>query len=544
VSTLARYFHTVRHLRPIQLAGRARLHWRRATADMRAAPALRPGSLGYVTPIARAPSLVAQDVFRFLNEERRCSIVSDWSPAGAARLWIYNLHYFDDLNATGADSRRTWHRQLLQRWTEENPPAPGDAWDPYPVSRRITNWVKWAVRGNELPAACVASLAVQARWLLPRLEYHLLGNHLLTNAKALIHAGLYFQGAEAERWLARGLHILERQLPEQVLPDGGHFERSPMYHAAVLEDLLDLLNLLRAYGRTPPSVFAATIQTMRAWLKVMTHPDGDIAFFNDAALDEAPSSAALEDYARRLGLPDAPDGRQALVVLTASGHVRALIGPACLLCDCAAVGPDYQPGHAHADSLSFELSVFGRRVLVNSGTSQYGSGAERLRQRGTAAHNTVVVDRLDSSEVWSAFRVARRARVRLHIAEVTPSGVLIEASHDGYRRLRGHNEHVRRWLLDQAALTIEDRITGPFEHAEAYYHLHPEIGVRRTAAGEVTLTGLAGGSGRLEFRGAASIEVLAGTWHPRFGVELPNQLVVARFAGAALTTRMSWRAPA
>jgi uncharacterized heparinase superfamily protein len=544
VSTLARYFHTVRHLRPIQLAARARLRWQRSAADTRAAPVLRAGCRGYVAPIARAPSLVAADVFRFLNVERRCATAADWRPAGAERLWIYNLHYFEDLNAAAADSRSVWHRRLLQRWTEENPPAPGDAWDPYPVSRRITNWVKWAARGNELPAACVASLAVQARWLLGRLEYHLLGNHLLTNAKALIHAGLYFQGTEAERWLLRGLRILEQQLSEQLLPDGGHFELSPMYHAAMLEDLLDLLNLLRAYGRTPPSALPAAIQAMRGWLRVMTHPDGDIPFFNDAALDEAPSPAALEDYAGRLEVPDAPNAQQALVVLASSGYVRARAGPAWLLCDCAAVGPDYQPGHAHADTLSFELSLFGRRVLVNSGTSQYGSGAERLRQRGTAAHNTVVVDGLDSSEVWDAFRVARRARVQLHTARLTAAGVLIEASHDGYRRLSGHNVHVRRWLLDQAALGIEDRISGSFRRAEAYFHLHPQIIARRTTSSEVTLTGLAGGSARLEFQGAASLEVLPGTWHPRFGVELQNQRVVARFAGAALTTRVSWGAQA
>jgi uncharacterized heparinase superfamily protein len=544
VSTLANYFHTARHLRPIQLAARARVAWRGPAADARAAPAPRPGRRGYVTPIARAPSLMAEEVFRFLNEERRCSTAADWKPAGAAQLWVYNLHYFDDLNAAGASSRVGWHRRLLERWIEENPPAPGDAWDPYPVSRRITNWVKWAARGNELPGPWRESLAVQTRWLLARLEYHLLGNHLLVNAKALLHAGLYFEGAEAEHWIARGLRILERQLREQVLPDGGHFELSPMYHAAVLEDLLDLLNLMRAYARAPPPALTVAMQTMRAWLEIMIHPDGDIAFFNDAALEEAPTRAALEDYARRLDLPEAQESPQPLVVLAASGYVRARAGPAYLLCDCAAVGPDYQPGHAHADSLSFELSLFGRRVLVNSGTSQYGSGSERLRQRGTAAHNTVVVDGMDSSEVWGAFRVARRARARLQTAQVTPAGVLIEAAHDGYRRLRGHNEHCRRWLLDQATLSIEDRISGAFGRAEAYFHLHPDVDARRASPSEVTLTLPAGGAARLRLEGAESLEVRPGTWHPRFGVAMQGQLVVARFAAATLTTRVSWSAPA
>jgi uncharacterized heparinase superfamily protein len=540
VSTLARYFHTIRYLRPIQLAGRAWLRCQRPTADTRDAPAPRPGCRGYRAPIEKAPSLVAPEVFRFLNEERRCSAAADWRPAGVAKLWVYNLHYFDDLNAAGAPSRIVWHRRLLQRWIEDNPPGSGEAWEPYPLSRRITNWIKWAARGNDLPALCLKSLAVQTRWLRGRLEYHLLGNHLLTNAKALVHAGLYFQGPEAERWLARGLHIVEQQLREQVLPDGGHFERSPMYHAAALEDLLDLMNLLRGYGRPLPSGLPAVIEGMRGWLKAMIHPDGDISFFNDAAFEEAPSCAALEAYASRLGLPEVPGTQQALVVLGSSGYVRALCGPAHLLCDCAAVGADYQPGHAHADSLSFELSLFGRRLLVNSGTSQYGSDRERLRQRGTAAHNTVLVDGLDSSEVWGGFRVARRARARLHAARAIPSGVLIEASHDGYRRLPGHNEHFRQWLLEAGGLRIEDRITGPFQRAEAYFHLHPEIGARRISANEVTLTCPVGGSVELRFEGAASLEVLPGTWHPRFGVAMPNQFVVARFAGAALTTRMSW----
>jgi uncharacterized heparinase superfamily protein len=232
--------------------------------------------------------------------------------------------------------------------------------------------------------------------------------------------------------------------------------------------------------------------------------------------------------------------QQPLVVLASSGYVRALCGPAHLLCDCAAVGPDYQPGHAHADSLSFELSLFGRRLLVNSGTSQYGSDRERLRQRGTAAHNTVVVDGFDSSEVWGGFRVARRARARLHAARLTPSGVLIEASHDGYRRLPGHNQHFRQWLLEAGGLRIEDRIEGPLQRAEAYFHLHPDIAVRQTSANEVSLTNPAGGSAQMRFEGASSLQVLPGTWHPRFGVTLPNQLVVARFAAAALTTQVSW----
>lgn len=544
LTSLVRYFHTVRHLRPIQVAGRARQRWHHPAADTRPAPTLRPRAPGYLAPIGRAPSLVGPQLLRFLNEERSCRTAADWNPAGAARLWVYHLHYFDDLNARDADARHEWQLELLGRWVADNPPGRGDAWDPYPTSRRIVNWVKWVARGHELPAPCHVSLAVQARWLQERLEYHLLGNHLLTNAKALVHAGLHFDGPEAERWFSRGMDILARELREQVLADGGHFERSPMYHAAALEDLLDLTNLLRAHGRSPPQSWLRAIAGMRRWLKVMTHPDGELAFFNDAAFGEAPTSAQLEDYAVRLGLAPVADPSEPLIVLAASGYVRASAGSACLICDCAAVGPDYLPAHAHADTLSFELSLSGRRVLVNSGTSLYATGPERQRQRGTAAHNTVVVDECDSSEVWAGFRVARRARARLHGAQLSPPGVLIDASHDGYRRLPHGGEHYRRWRLEPQSLSIEDRLDGAFARAEAQFHLHPDVIATIAAEREVALALPDGSTARLCAADAAALEVIPATWHPRFGVTVVNQCLTARFARGALNSRLSWTASA
>ena len=75
------------------------------------------------------------------------------------KLWLYNLHYFDDLNATGPEDRTDWHRALIDRWVGENPPFEGIGWDPYPTSLRIVNWIKWACRGNEMEPAWLESLA-------------------------------------------------------------------------------------------------------------------------------------------------------------------------------------------------------------------------------------------------------------------------------------------------------------------------------------------------------------------------------------------------
>lgn len=539
VDTLLRYLRTLQYLRPIQIIGRARLRLHHPKPDIRSAPARRPDE-AFQAPVEGSPALVAAERFRFLNVEGSCTAASDWHPQGADKLWIYNLHYFDDLSARDAAARRTWHRRLLERWVAENPPAAGVAWEPFPVSRRIVNWVKWSLRGGELPAMCRTSLAVQARWLRRRLEYHLLGNHLLANAKALVHAGMYFAGPEAERWYAHGMSLLARELREQILSDGGHFERSPMYHALVLEDLLDVINLLRAYARTPPAEWFEVVAAMRRWLKVMTHPDGEIAFFNDAAFRVAPSSAALEAYAARLGLEPLPDPHATVVALEPSGYVRALLGPAYLLCDCAPLGPDHQPGHAHADTLSFELSLAGRRLFVNSGTSQYGWDAQRQRQRGTAAHNTVVVDGQDSSEVWAAFRVARRARAQLQAARTMPHEALIAGSHDGYRRLPGRNQHSRLWRLDERSLSIQDRVSGAFGSAVARFHLHPDVAVRLLGGCEVELTRTDGASARMTFEGAAAVDVCPSHWFPEFGLAVANRCVAAHLAGNTLVTRVLW----
>jgi uncharacterized heparinase superfamily protein len=229
-----------------------------------------------------------------------------------------------------------------------------------------------------------------------------------------------------------------------------------------------------------------------------------------------------------------------LQILMPSGYVRLLAGAAWLACDCAPVGPDYQPGHAHADTLSFELSLAHQRVFVNSGTSTYQPGLERDRQRGTAAHNTVVVDSQDSSEVWSGFRVARRARARLVGAQAAAGEVSVEASHDGYRRLPGGNLHTRLWRLGNASLCIDDSVSGTFGHCDAHFHLHPDIVVEIVTANQVVLH--CGGEplARVTFADAAEVIVAAATWHPQFGVTLGSSCVTARFRGSSLHTRIEW----
>ena len=120
--------------------------------------------------------------FRFLNVEREVESAADWNRSDWPKLWLYNLHYFDDLVADRADTRAGWHRELIRQWIDENPPARGNGWEPYPTSLRITNWIKWVLTGNEPVEGMLDSLAIQARHLSRRLEYQFLGNHLFEGA--------------------------------------------------------------------------------------------------------------------------------------------------------------------------------------------------------------------------------------------------------------------------------------------------------------------------------------------------------------------------
>jgi uncharacterized heparinase superfamily protein len=564
---IARYFHTLRHLRPVQITGRLWHRLNPAKPDLRAAPSLSLAPGQWANPADRHACMLAADAFRFLNAVGRVQNCTAWNDPSQEKLWLYNLHYFDDLNAVGAADRTAWHRGLVARWVAENPPAIGNGWEPYPTSLRIVNWVKWSLAGNELDPTWVHSLSVQARWLQKHIEWHLLGNHLFVNAKALVFSGLFFAGDEADAWLAQGLNILDREVPEQVLPDGAHFELSPMYHAIILEDLLDLVNAVGVWpGRVPDAMVAQwreVAERMLRWLEGMIHPDDEIAFFNDAALGIAPKFWVLSAYAKRLGIGQglrqrcalddaiavdslphvcASEAHQPIVTLQhfrESGYVRLEGSQAVALLDVACVGPDYLPGHAHADTLSFELSVHGQRVVVNGGTSRYGLGPERLRERGTAAHSTVLVGGQDSSEVWGGFRVARRAYpFDLQIQD--EAGVLqVACSHDGYKRLPGAPVHRRTWAMNTRSLQVTDSVIGGTHTALARYILHPTVTVvaidsntwQLTLPGSQTLRVVVSvGLGRVE----------PASYAPEFGVVLPTQSLTVELAQGQAQLKWFW----
>ncbi len=547
-----KYYNTIKYLRLVQIIGQIKyrlLSRKNYKFDHSKDFELNQMANSMISPAKRNQSMVDANTFIFLNETHSISINEDWDNTNLSKLWLYNLHYFDDLNALDSHLRLEWHKDLISSWLDHNLPDKGVGWDPYPTSLRIVNWIKWHLIICPLEEQAAQSLLVQVRFLHNNLETHLLGNHLFSNAKALIFAGLFFNHFESKKWYEKGLKIISRELSEQILEDGGSFELSTMYHVILLEDLLDILNIHFTFEEKIPANLTKKINLMYSWLSTMCHPDFEISFFNDSAFNIAPSFIEIRDYISRLNekkLLDIDTEKQAeksFVDLNSSGYSRIESDDMVLLIDRASIGPDYQPGHAHADTFSFELSLFNKRVVVNSGTSTYERNIERHRQRSTSSHSTVVIDQENSSEIWGAFRVARRAKVSNKVNDIQKEQIILSASHSGYHRLYGKPTHSRSWKYFDRLLEITDIINGQGVHdIDLCFPLHPEVKII-TSSRQKVLIKSEDNEIEINFKGNGSLVVEKSTYHPEFGLSIENKKLhykLSKKIPVSIITRIHW----
>jgi uncharacterized heparinase superfamily protein len=637
-STIARrpnlglYWRTVRHLRWSQigyLAARRLLRpqffnrqsaisnrqYDRATSvRLRRLPELRFPE--WQPELAR--QMIESGEFRFLNLSVPTHGRIPWSAPELPRLWTYHLNYCDFLNLdfnraedpTGALLRAALRMAL--DWCEQSSSGATPGWEPYPLSLRVVNWLKFLGRNARRAevlgetaalARMFGSLRAQVLALEHRLEKDLLANHLLKNIKALIFAGSLLEAPESRRWLAKGQELLRREIAEQILPDGGHFERSPMYHALALEDLMDIRDLsfcLPASEVAPPSwrpeaarwgkVLSETTFRMRGYLGLILHPDGEIPLFNDSALGVAQSPSELLARAEHLALAGTYQGagRSDLAGLahtfacassgigrpsadlkvcasrstsgvttdaladTGYAIIRDRDLESCLVFDAGPLGPDYQPGHGHCDILSYELSLHGQRVVVDTGVSTYEPGPQRHYERSTAAHNTLRIDGDEQAEIWGAFRVGRRPDVgRLASGEIERM-CFARGEYQGCRGV----VHSRTVLYTAGnCWFIVDCLRGRGLHrAESFVHFHPSVQLevcqpRRNRNEHPPARGLGPGAETMRRRALVSFGrycyllmtlglpemAVSESWYsPEFGLRLPS-----RFFSLAWESRLS-----
>ncbi len=516
-----RLYHTVKYLKLKQVVWRLIYLLPRLRTPQTSSPKTK--SIPFINIIKRG---ITKDYnhFTFLSEVNQLSLVG-WDNPSQSKLWRYNLHYFDYLNQLEFENEGVeLQNNIIGKWISENPFGKGTGWEPYPTSLRIINWIKWHFRTNGLSDEAKLSLWNQVNWLAGRPEYHLLGNHLFINAKALLFASAIFGLNEDSAIYRKAIKILKEELSEQFFNDGAHFELSPMYHALAMEDLLDLYQLKSSLPSNFPSqeIEEKFLNGMN-WLHYMSYRSGELAHFNDCANDIAPTLSELKELGQKVGLKGALNSDIKFNYFKNSGFVVLKNETVHLIADIGDIGPDYLPGHAHADSLSFELSIKGQRVNVNSGTGEYGLSQERLRQRSTAAHSTIELDGKSSSEVWSGFRVAQRARItEVEICE-DDNRIEFAAVHDGYTRIASKPIHKRQWIVNDGCLEIIDEVSGSGNSVQLRYYLHPDIHVEINDEGVQLRTN----SEKLaKIRTEQNVQVVDSTYHDKFGSSRKNKCLL------------------
>lgn len=540
-SSAGRLLRTLWHLRPGQIAAQARVRllpgWHDpswvAARTPPPPPAIRWRPVGdWLLPDAHANTgeAIHAGWFTFAGERFQCGWPPAWDAPSTPLLWRYNLHYLDWIWALPGDEPAAAARD----WCRRHGPAPrAVGWEPYPTSLRLANLCLLAGRAGGAEPDLWASIWRQAEHLSRRLERHLLGNHLLENGIALALTGACFAGPDADRWRETGLGVLRAQLPEQVLSDGMHFERSPMYQARLAYALALAVNTGDPRVR---EVAAAPLERMLTALATLVHPDGEIALFNDAAFGVAHAPGRVLDFAAAaLGIPRP----RPLDALPDGGYFRGANARGDLvLCDAGPLGPDYLPGHAHGDMLSFELSLGGRRTIVDAGTFDYVPSDMRRYCRSTAAHNTVTVDDADQAEFWGTFRVGRRGRPHDVRHEPAADGFALEGWHDGFRRVAGGATHRRRFRWHGAGVLLvhdEVRAQRPARVATRL-HLHPDCVVVE-ASGPRVRAAIGDAPFTVAFTADARTRIEEG-WHcPRFGERRRSRVIVAEATGTAVDLR-------
>jgi len=404
--------------------------------------------------------------FSFLNLERSFSEASlDWSFADYDMLWTYNLNYFDWLHQPGLskDQGLKTLSQFYATPADKNPII----LHPYPTSLRIINTAKFICKRDIKEAWLYCELLSDLKFLSGRLEYHLLANHLLENAFALYIGGLITNQKEITK---KGKKLLIRELSEQVLDDGMHYERSPMYNLIILERILDAYNFAKAVGDDLEPVLKSYAAKMTGL--AMNWKDLDrIPMMQDSAYDIALSVSDILEYSKRLLEQDYPSKSNDLMD---SGYRRLDSENFTLFANVGSIGPSYQPGHAHADELGFELFYKGAPLIVDTGVSTYEKNDRRLLERSTRSHNCVVSGS-NSSDVWSGFRVGSRADVKI----VADFDQILTAEHNGFGTItsRTFDSSVTGQMTITDELVYQSNSKGYY--AKGYLHFHPDVNLEQ-----------------------------------------------------------------
>ena len=398
-------------------------------------PILKP----YVSPNVDLSELKLE----FINQQYSFEKSIDWNFLTFGKLWCYNLNYFDFLWVHGSGPKiglkiiQDFISGVTVNWV---------GLDPYCISLRVVNWIKFLALNDIRDSDINENIYRQLIILNNSKEYHIMGNHLLENGFCLMFGAYYFK---SKTFLDSAKKILLKELPKQILSDGGHYELSPMYHQIVLGRMLEVFSLTQSnpliFGDGINIYLERYIGNMLGWINRVTFSNGEIPYVNDSAPHIGFQTRDLNIAANALNIT----GKS--IQLGESGYRKIELSPfdSCfveVLIDVGSVKADEQPGHSHSDVFNFIVLVNGIPFIVDTGISTYNIGQSRSIERSAQSHNTVSLKDVEPVEVWKGFRVARRPEVTV----LEDSSNRVSAYHDGYKR--AGVLHQRTWTFDKRSI--------------------------------------------------------------------------------------------
>lgn len=304
------------------------------------------------------------------------------------------------------------------------------------------------------------------------------GNHALVNAAG---RAAFVLLRHADHPLPAVLRQeLEQVLAAQFLPDGGHIERSPHYHLQSLA-LFRLLSDIDAgrHGTTsrPP---ASARLPLRA-LAGMVAPDGGLYRFGDVSRswsgrDSKAEARDVLQWGQHWGEEAECDLSKhfGLVVWewVVKGHVVRMVA------DVGPLGNPANPGHGHADALSYCLFLDGEEVVTDPGTFSYCADPVSTWFKLPQAHSTVYWIDTPSHLLSGYYRWRRLVAPPVITTVGAPPHRVLEAVQQW--RIGGHGFlHRRRWTAHDAGLTVVDRLESALgERAASRIQLAPGTRVR------------------------------------------------------------------
>ena len=466
------------------------------------------------TPMIFSSSLDYRDI----SEAGDCKFV--WEPNRHHQLVVLGraYHLSGDIRFAQAIAKQ------LDSWLLQNPYGLGMNWrSNLELGVRLINWV-WAIDlirdskaiRDELYLRLMNSV-VRHIWEIDRkyVRGSSVNNHLIGEAAGVFVTTSYFRNLKnAAKWRDKSREILIREILNQTYSDGGTKEQAIGYHIFVLQFFVIAGVIARASGQDFPESYWLRLEKMFDFAAKLSEGGDNLPMFGDCddgyVLDIGNNPRGIKQWlAVGTALFNRDDFNtsneqaepvQWLPGLSKSNHSLAPANRKCtstafkqtgyyllqhgkcnssdrisVVFDCGPLGMGALAGHGHADALSFTLRAFGKDILVDSGTYDYFSYPQwREYFRSTRAHNTLVVDDRNQSEMLGLFLWGRKASAQCLSWEPSDSGGKVIGEHNGYLSLKDAVVHRRTLELDglKSVLTIKDEILARKEHKIGiYFHL-------------------------------------------------------------------------